>query len=379
MKAGWKIKNLGDLCRIRTGKKDVNEGNPAGKFPFFTCAAEHTFSDNYSFDTEALLIAGNGDVGKVSYYNGKFEAYQRTYVLSDFTEVLPRFLFLILDGKLKDTVSKQKLGNTMPYIKVGMLTDFQLPVPPLAEQERIVGVLDEAFAGLATAQAHAEQNRKNARALFDSHLHAVFSQRGWPIIRLGDLAEMVTKGTTPTSVGHSFVPNGINFVKVESITKTGRFIEEKFAHITADCHADLGRSQLAEGDILFSIAGALGRTALVTSDMLPANTNQALAIIRLKPNPDLLSKFVLKALETGVVLEQIEQFKGGVAQQNLSLAQVRDFQIAQPPIAEQQQIVAKLDALAAETQRLAGLYEQKLAALAALKKSLLHQAFSGAL
>jgi type I restriction enzyme S subunit len=113
--------------------------------------------------------------------------------------------------------------------------------------------------------------------------------------------------------------------------------------------------------------------------MLPANTNQALAIIRLKPNPDLLSKFVLKALETGVVLEQIEQFKGGVAQQNLSLAQVRDFQIAQPPIAEQQQIVAKLDALAAETQRLAGLYEQKLAALAALKKSLLHQAFSGAL
>ena len=132
MKSGWVTKNLGDLCRIRTGKKDVNEGNPDGEFPFFTCAAEHTFSDNYSFDTEALLIAGNGDLGKVSYYKGKFEAYQRTYVLSDFTEVSPRFLYLILDGKLKDTVSKQKLGNTMPYIKVGMLTDFQLPVPPLA-------------------------------------------------------------------------------------------------------------------------------------------------------------------------------------------------------------------------------------------------------
>ena len=79
MKKDWQTRNLGDLCRIRTGKKDVNEGNPDGKFPFFTCAAEHTFSDNYSFDTEALLIAGNGDVGKVSYYNGKFEAYQRIY------------------------------------------------------------------------------------------------------------------------------------------------------------------------------------------------------------------------------------------------------------------------------------------------------------
>ncbi|MEB3325727.1 MAG: restriction endonuclease subunit S [Cyanobacteriota bacterium] len=135
----------------RTGKKDVNEGNPEGEFPFFTCAAQHTFSDSYSFDTEALLIAGNGDVGKVSYYNGKFEVYQRTYVLSDFTGVSPRFLYLILDGKLKDTVSKQKLGNTMPYIKVGMLTDFQLPVPPLPEQQRIVALLDEVFAGLATA------------------------------------------------------------------------------------------------------------------------------------------------------------------------------------------------------------------------------------
>ncbi|MCP9911640.1 restriction endonuclease subunit S [Cyanobium sp. BA20m-p-22] len=114
MREGWQTRNLGDLCRIRTGKKDVNEGNPEGEFPFFTCAAEHTFSDNYSFDTEALLIAGNGDVGKVSYYNGKFEAYQRTYVLSEFTEVSPQFLYLILDGKLKDTVFKQKLGNTMP-------------------------------------------------------------------------------------------------------------------------------------------------------------------------------------------------------------------------------------------------------------------------
>ena len=192
MKEGWERKRLGNLCRIKTGKKDVNQGNPDGKFPFFTCAAEHTFSDSFSFDTEALLIAGNGDVGKVSYYKGKFEAYQRTYVLSNFAEVLPRFLFLILDGKLKDTVSKQKLGNTMPYIKVGMLTDFELPVPPLAEQQRIVGILDEAFAGLATAKANAEKNLQNARALFESHLQSVFYQRGegWVETTLGDTCRM---------------------------------------------------------------------------------------------------------------------------------------------------------------------------------------------
>jgi type I restriction enzyme S subunit len=154
---------------------------------------------------------------------------------------------------------------------------------------------------------------------------------------------LVTKGTTPTSIGHSFVEEGVNFAKVESITTTGQFIKEKFAHITTACHAVLGRSQLQSGDILFSIAGALGRTGFVTDDILPANTNQALAIIRLKRDVGVLPKFVLKALETGIVLEQIEKFKGGVAQQNLSLAQVRDFQIALPPLAEQQRIVGLLD------------------------------------
>jgi type I restriction enzyme, S subunit len=166
---------------------------------------------------------------------------------------------------------------------------------------------------------------------------------GWPIKKLGDLSDLVTKGTTPTSIGYEFVQDGINFVKVESISTTGQFISDKLAHITPECHAALKRSQIEAGDILFSIAGALGRAVFATDDILPANTNQALAIIRLKQNNNVSRKFVLKALETGIVLEQIEKFKGGVAQQNLSLAQVRDFQIPIPPLPEQQRIVDILD------------------------------------
>ena len=166
---------------------------------------------------------------------------------------------------------------------------------------------------------------------------------GWEIKRLGDLTDLITKGTTPTSIGHSFTQDGINFIKVESIDLSGEFIHEKFAHITQECHAELKRSQLKAGDILFSIAGALGRTGLVGEDILPANTNQALAIIRLKPDSPLSRGFALKALGTGFVLEQIEKFKGGVAQQNLSLAQLGDFNIPVPPLSEQQRIVAILD------------------------------------
>ena len=192
MKEGWEIKKLGEICQIRTGKKDVNQGNPNGKYPFFTCAAQHTFSDSYSFDTEALLVAGNGNVGQVSYYQGKFEAYQRTYVLSDFSEIDSRYLFFILDGKLKEAVSKQKLGNTMPYIKVGMLRDFLVPIPPICEQNRIVTILDEAFDGIAIAKANAEKNLQNARALFESHLQSVFTQRGegWVEKPLGEIGKV---------------------------------------------------------------------------------------------------------------------------------------------------------------------------------------------
>lgn len=156
------------------------------------------------------------------------------------------------------------------------------------------------------------------------------------------MSDLVTKGTTPTSIGYNFVDEGINFIKVETISKNGQFISGKLAYITPECHFALKRSQLEAGDILFSIAGALGRTAFVAEDILPANTNQALAIIRLKHEENVSREFVLMALETGIVLEQIEKFKGGVAQQNLSLAQVSDLQIPLPPLSEQQQIVTIL-------------------------------------
>jgi type I restriction enzyme S subunit len=166
---------------------------------------------------------------------------------------------------------------------------------------------------------------------------------GWQVKRLGDLTSLITKGTTPTSVGYEFLTEGVNFLKVECINESGRFIPSKFAHISMECHESFKRSQLQVGDILFSIAGALGRVGFVTCDVLPANINQALAIIRLKKTNEIYPQFVLKALATGFVLEQVDKFKGGVAQQNLSLGQIQEFLISIPPIQEQQRIVAILD------------------------------------
>ena len=165
----------------------------------------------------------------------------------------------------------------------------------------------------------------------------------WQIKKLGDLADVITKGTTPTSIGFKYEEEGINFIKVESIASDGKFIENKFAYISNDAHQALKRSQLKEGDILFSIAGALGRTALVNKNILPANTNQALAIIRLKSDKNILKEYILSALTSGLALQQIENLKGGTAQQNLSLGQMKSFIIPIPPLSEQKQIVETLD------------------------------------
>ena len=124
----WKVKPLGTLCRIRTGSKDVNEGNDSGKYPFFTCADKISHSNSFSFDTEAILVAGNANVGQTKYYSGKFEAYQRTYVLTDF-KIHGKFLYAYLDFYLRDNLLKQIQRSAMSYIRLSMLQEQFIPIP----------------------------------------------------------------------------------------------------------------------------------------------------------------------------------------------------------------------------------------------------------
>jgi len=161
--AKWPIVALNDICEIKTGKKNVNQGNPNGNYPFFTCANEHTYSDNFSFDTEAVLVAGNGDVGTVKYYKGKFEAYQRTYVLSNFKNALAKYVFFVLRDFLKEAVVKQKLGNTMAYIKLGALQNYQMPLPPIKIQEKIIREIESQEEVIKKLEISVQDNKQKIK------------------------------------------------------------------------------------------------------------------------------------------------------------------------------------------------------------------------
>ena len=183
-------------------------------------------------------------------------------------------------------------------------------------------------------------------------------------VRLGDIATVITKGTTPTTLGYNFVDDGVNFVKIESITENGEFLTDKFAHITDECDRKLSRSQLQRNDLLFSIAGAIGRTAIVTEEILPANTNQALAIIRV-PEGVVDYSYLKYVLQSPTIVEQFEKKKQGVAQLNISLKDIGDFVIPLRIAEEQKSIVTTMDKVSG----LIALRKEQLAKLNQLVKS----------
>ena len=183
-------------------------------------------------------------------------------------------------------------------------------------------------------------------------------------VKLGEIASLITKGTTPTTLGFDFVDEGINFIKIESISEEGSFISNKFNHITSECDNKLSRSRLQKNDLLFSIAGAIGRTAIVTDDILPANTNQALALIRI-PEGVINYSYLKYVLQSSVVSDQFEKRKQGVAQLNISLKDVANFNIPLPSQAVQQMIVEILGGV----EVIISLRKQQLAKLDELVKS----------
>ena len=166
----------------------------------------------------------------------------------------------------------------------------------------------------------------------------------WPTTKIGDVCLRVTKGTTPTTGGGAFTDRGIAFIKVEAITESGGFLPEKFAFIDTETDEKLARSRLQEKDILFTIAGTIGRVAQVTNDILPANTNQAVAIVR--PNPDLIfPRFLYYVLRDSKRIQLAQSRVVQSVQANFSLGELSAVELPLPPQEEQRAIAHILGTL----------------------------------
>lgn len=327
----------------------------------------------------------------------------------------------------KELLNSLASATTIPIVNKSKFQKIEIPLPPISEQQRIVNKIEELFTNLDKGveslnqaksklkiyrqailkyamegkltekwreenkdkvepasvllekikeETNKTENYRNFPPIDISSL--VMLPKGWEWERLGNLvSDKITKGSTPTSYGFSYVNKGIRFIKTENIDEKGN-IQEKTDFIDSKTNNFLKRSQLKNRDLLFSIAGTIGRVGLVEKKDLPANTNQALAIIRCFWNL-IENKYIFYVLRSSVVQNKASNSIVGVGRANVSLTDIGFFQVPIPPLEEQKIIVERIEKLFSLADYIEETANSKLEESKVLRQSILKKAFEGKL
>jgi len=383
----WEERSLGQLCTLISGRhieaKDYNiESRGLGYLtgpadfgslnPVVSKWTEHPQALAQKGD---ILITVNGaGVGKLNLLHIGKVGISRQLMAIRVSGVDPSFVYAFLETQFDHF---QSLGNgaTVPGLSREDILNLPISLPPLPEQRRIVSILDKAFDGIATAKVNAEKNLQNASALFESHLNAVFTKRGegWVEKRLDEIAKVFGRGKSrhrprnePKLYGGKYP-----FIQTGDVRNAGRVIESY-----TQTYSELGLAQSKlwpAGTVCITIAANIGETAILGFDACIPDSVIGVVVDDCKAN----SKFLLYLLKS--YKAHLQAQGKGSAQDNINMGTFENQSFPFPQLSIQHKIVVTLDFLAEETKRLESIYQQKLIALDALKKSLLHGAFSGQL
>ena len=401
MKKGWQTKPLADLCEVFAdgdwienkdqspeGIRLIQTGN-VGEGVFKDRGEKARYISEATFKRLRCTEILEGDclISRLPDPAGRscllpdtgermITAVDCTIVRFNRKQAFPEFFNYYSQSRdYLSTVDGETTGTTRKRISRSKLAQTLIPVPPLPEQQRIVGILDEAFEGIATAKANAGKNLKNARTLFDSHLQSVFTRRSdeVPLLRL---ASEITDGdhSPPPKA-----PTGVPFITISDIVKRTREVDfSNTFTVPAEYFLKLKPNKKPRvGDILYTVTGATLGIPVLVKEHRDFCFQRPIGLIR--PNPDTDSAWLTYGLLSPQVFRQATIGSTGAAQKTVSLSVLRGLKLPKLALPEQKRIAARLDSLAAETHRLESIYQQKLVALDELKKSLLHQAFSGQL
>ncbi len=391
MKKGWETKTLDRIStNLDSRRVPITKGvRESGEYPYYGASGIVDYVADYIFDEDALLISEDGanllarSTPIAFPASGRYWVNNHAHILKFESLTTQRFVELYLESiPLDDYIT----GAAQPKLNQRALNSIPIPVPPLSEQQRIVGILDKAFAGLAVAVANAEKNLQNARALFESHLQSVFTQRGegWEERRLGDEALLeIIDGDRSVNYpnGSDFQEEGYClFMNTKNVRPDG-FEFESTMFITEEKDRLLRKGKLKRDDVVLTTRGTIGNVGIYSEDVPFDNIRINSGMLILRPNKrTLVPSFLFEMFRSKIVKDQIRKQTTGAAQPQLPIKTLVNFSIPVPTnVAEQAALVRRLRSFEPETQRLAAIYEKKLAALLELKKSLLHQAFSGEL
>jgi type I restriction enzyme S subunit len=400
MKTGWQTKALSEVCEIKPPKSEARKRVVANALVSFAPMEDLGIARKYLNASQAKPLSAvvssytyfaDGDVllAKITpcFENGKLGIAIGLkngigFGSSEFIVIRPSasldkdFLYYFLARPEFRTEGAARMGGAVGQQRVPkeFIESYRIPLPPIHEQQRIVGILDEAFEGIATAKANAEKNLHNARALFESHLQTVFSKRGagWVETTLSKATGGIFTGPFGSLLHKSdYVEDGIPLVNPAHITETG------FESVSETTACRLSNYILRAGDIVIGRRGEMGRCALVTDaeDGWLCGTGSFF----IKPSSRCDTRYLVRFLRSEGCKRRLENIAGGAVMPNLSNTDLGNLHFDLPPLDRQKSIVQEIDDLHEEAQRLKSIYQQKLTALDELKKSLLHQAFTGEL
>lgn len=379
---GWKEVELGDVAEFINGRAfKPSEWERKGKIiiriqdltgnienPNFTT---QTFDNRYLVKKGDLLISWSATLDAFIWNKEEGWLNQHIFKVVENKNLIDRkFLFYLVKNKIED-LKKETHGSTMKHITKGNFNSIKFYLPPLQVQKHIVSILEKA--------GELIRKRGDANNLTKEYLQSVFyemfSNKKFDEVILRELCLLITKGTTPTTYGHSFIDKGINFLKIENIDKDGKILMNSLQFISKEANELLKRSQLVENDIIFSIAGALGRVAIIKKEYLPANINQAIAIIRLKSDKKINKEYLEYYLRSEIVIKQTTENKRGVAQLNLNLEQIGNINVILPPLGLQQ----KFASIVEHVEKIKEKQKQSKGEINTMFDSLMKQAFNGEL
>ena len=384
MKAGWVIKTLDKIAvnldnrRIPITKSD----RASGEYPYYGASGIVDFVADYIFDCDTLLVSEDGanllarSTPIAFPAMGKYWVNNHAHILKFDNLTSQRFVELYLESIPLD---EYITGAAQPKLNQKALNSIPIPFPPLPEQHRIVNILDEAFDGIATAKANAEKNLLNARAIFESHLQSVFTQRGegWVEKKLGDMATF---------------RNGINFnksskgepIKILGVKDFQRNYWAPLSNLDSiipdGIISDIDTIQ--KDDLVFVRSNGnpelIGRCVLI-GEIEEKTTHSGFTIRTRLHNSDISATYLCHFLKSNKAHRVMIDGGNGVNIKSLNQGTLSCLVVPFPSITKQISIVEQIEELQEETQRLESIYQQKLSALDALKKSLLDQAFTGQL
>ena len=322
---------IGDLTKIKTGKLDANASSEDGQYPFFTCSKEPLKISTYSYDCECVLVAGNGDLN-VKYYNGKFDAYQRTYIIennSDGKLYMP-YLYLFMEEYVEE-LRRQAIGGVIKYIKLGNLTDAMIELPSVEEQRNIVKILFKAKQILEQREIELEKLDELIKARFvELFGNPLDGTAKYPIHQVGEVANSVdpqpSHRTPPVEEG------GIPYVSIKDCDyKTGKIDFEGARKVSPKVLEEhMNRYTLHDGDFVVGKIGTIGNPVFV-----PARNDYTLSanVVLVQPNSELVNPYFLKySFESDFVERQFAEAKNSTSQAAFGIQKVRTVEVMNPDL-----------------------------------------------